>query len=181
MSQDSSETLYCYIHPNRETLLRCNKCERPICTECAVLTPTGYRCKECVKSQQKKFETAQWLDYPLSIAIAGIASFVGSYLSSFLGFFTILIAPVVGVIIAEIVRAITKKRRAKLLFQLVTLSTVLGSFPLLFIKLINLFLVLGAGNISGGIWSLLPLLWQGLYTFLVASTVYYRLSGIKIG
>ena len=51
--------LYCYVHPDRETLLRCNNCERPICTQCAVLTPTGYRCKECIRSQQKKFETAE--------------------------------------------------------------------------------------------------------------------------
>ena len=180
MNQDSSEALFCYIHPNRETLLRCNKCDKPICTECAILTPTGYRCKECVRSHQKKFETAQWLDYPLAIGIAGAASFFGSYISSFLGFFTLLIAPVIGVIIAEIVRAITKKRRAKLLFQLTTAATVLGSLPLLVSKLINLLLILGTGNLAGGFWGLLPIIWQGLYTFLVASTVYYRLSGIKI-
>ena len=23
---------YCYNHPDRETMLRCNRCERPICT-----------------------------------------------------------------------------------------------------------------------------------------------------
>ena len=35
----TNETLYCYIHPNRPTSLRCNRCERPICAEDAVLTP----------------------------------------------------------------------------------------------------------------------------------------------
>ena len=86
MNQVSSEALFCYNHPNRETLLRCNKCDRPICTECAILTPTGYSCKECVRSHQKKFETAQWLDYPAAILIAGAASFFGSYVSSVLCF-----------------------------------------------------------------------------------------------
>ncbi len=51
-------TLHCYLHPERETLLRCNNCERPICTKCAVLTPRlplqGMHPKPA-----KKFETAQ--------------------------------------------------------------------------------------------------------------------------
>ena len=34
-------TLYCYVHPNRETALRCNHCNRPICADCAIRTPTG--------------------------------------------------------------------------------------------------------------------------------------------
>jgi hypothetical protein len=33
----------------RETLLRCNRCDRPMCTECAVQHPVGLRCKECIK------------------------------------------------------------------------------------------------------------------------------------
>ena len=54
-----TDTLYCYVHPNRPTSLRCNRCERPICAECAVRTPTGYRCPECIRSQQKIFDTAK--------------------------------------------------------------------------------------------------------------------------
>ena len=68
-----TETLYCYVHPNRETSLRCNHCERPICADCAVLTPTGYRCKECVKGQQKVFDTSEWYDYVLGFITAGIS------------------------------------------------------------------------------------------------------------
>jgi len=57
MAEDKDpQVMYCYVHPDRETLLRCNRCERPICQSCAVLTPTGYRCKECVRGQQKIFE-----------------------------------------------------------------------------------------------------------------------------
>ena len=53
MTESPNEKMYCYNHPQRETVLRCNRCERPMCTSCAVLTPTGYRCKECVRGQQK--------------------------------------------------------------------------------------------------------------------------------
>jgi len=171
--------LFCYVHPNRETVLRCNRCERPICTECAVLTETGYRCKECVRGQQKVFETAQSSDYLLSIVIAGILAFFGSIIAGFLGFFIIFIAPVIGVVIAEAVRRVTHRRRAKRLFQLTAGAAALGSLPLLLINLLPL-LFLG----SNGGFSLLGiglgLVWRAVYSFLVTSTVYYRLSGIRM-
>ena len=74
---DTPPTLYCANHPTVETTLRCNRCEKPICTKCAVLTPTGYRCKECVRGQQKLFETAQWYDYVIVFIVVGVLSFLG--------------------------------------------------------------------------------------------------------
>ena len=65
-SVETTPKLNCYNHPQRETMLRCNRCERPICSECAVLTPTGYRCKECIRGQQKTFDTSRPLDLPLA-------------------------------------------------------------------------------------------------------------------
>jgi hypothetical protein len=47
----AEEALHCYRHPKRVTLLRCGKCERPICERCVVLSPAGTRCQECSKSQ----------------------------------------------------------------------------------------------------------------------------------
>ncbi len=41
--------MYCYNHPERETLLRCGKCGRPICTECAIRHPVGLRCPQCAQ------------------------------------------------------------------------------------------------------------------------------------
>ena len=46
--EDEEETLYCEVHPERETMLRCNRCGRLMCTECAVRHPVGLRCRECV-------------------------------------------------------------------------------------------------------------------------------------
>jgi hypothetical protein len=48
-SDNEVEMLHCTWHPERETLLRCNRCDRPMCTECAVQHPVGLRCKECIK------------------------------------------------------------------------------------------------------------------------------------
>ena len=38
----------CYRHPDRETYIRCTRCERPICTECMRSAPVGFQCPECV-------------------------------------------------------------------------------------------------------------------------------------
>ena len=40
-SNASEAVFHCKNHPDRETLLRCNKCGEPICTQCAVLTDVG--------------------------------------------------------------------------------------------------------------------------------------------
>lgn len=37
----------CYRHPDREALLRCSRCERPICGDDAIEAPVGYQCPEC--------------------------------------------------------------------------------------------------------------------------------------
>jgi hypothetical protein len=170
----TTTTLYCYNHPDRETMLRCNRCDRPICTSCAVLTPTGYRCKECVRGQQKVFDTAQTIDYPLAFIVAGVLSFAGSIAASFLGFFTLFIAPVIGVILAEAVRWVIRRRRARLLFQLATAGAIAGALPILLSSLFGVFFFHNGG------YGLIGLIWPAVYTFLVASTTYYRLSGIQI-
>ena len=180
MTQVFPSPQYCVFHPSVETNLRCNRCERPICTRCAVLTPTGYRCKECVRGQQKTFETAQTIDYPLAIVIALILGFLGSLIASVMGFFTLFIAPVAGVVIAEAVRMVVRRRRSKRLFQLAAVAAAVGSLPLLLQKLLLLLLVSSGSGLGGGVGLLLPLVWQGVYTFMITSTVYYRLAGIRM-
>ena len=39
----------CYRHPDRETGVRCQRCERPVCTACMVPAPVGVQCVECVR------------------------------------------------------------------------------------------------------------------------------------
>lgn len=165
--------LFCANHPNVETGLRCNNCEKPICAKCAVLTPTGYRCKECVRNQQKVFDTASWYDPGIAFVIAIVLSFLGSLLANVIGFFTLFVAPIAGVAISEAVRFAVQRRRSRRLFQAAALGTVLGSLPLLVNAIIN---TLNFG--LAGIWDLI---WLGFYAFTVSSTVLYRLRGIRIG
>ncbi len=170
---ENTTPLHCANHPTVETTLRCNRCEKPICPRCAVLTPTGYRCKECVHGQQKIFDTAQWYDYLLGFVVAGLLSLVASGLTilvggiGFIGWFLVIVgAPTAGMIIAEAARFVTQRHRSRPLFITILAAVILGALPFLLTRL----LVLDFFGIA----------FQGIYLVLVAPTVYYRLSGIQL-
>lgn len=169
-----STTLYCYVHPTRETALRCNNCGRPICAACAVRTPIGYRCRECVKGQQKVFDTSEWYDYITGFVVAALLSAVASFLVTFIGgigffgwFLIAAGAPSAAVAIAEGVRLVTRKRRSRPLFITVAAGVVLGALPVI------LFQLFFTGN-------LFSILFQVIYLVIAVPVVYSRLSGIQL-
>ncbi len=164
---------YCANHPGVETSLRCNKCGKPICAQCAVRTPTGYRCKECVRGQLKLFDTAQWYDYLLGFGTAGILGLLASYLASlisrlsFIGWILIVIgAPTAGMVIAEGVRLVTRKHRSRPLFITIAAAVVLSALPVIILHLLTL--------------DIFTLIFQGIYLFIATPVVYARLSGIQM-
>ena len=168
-----TETLFCYVHPTRETSLRCNNCNRPICAACAVRTPTGYRCKECVRDRQRTFNTSEWYDFVVGFIVAAVLSGIAAFLVTlvggigFLGWFLIAAgAPTAGVLISEAVRAATNKRRSRPLFITVTVGVVVGALPVILLQLFT-------GNLFG-------IIFQVVYLVIVVPTVYTRLSGIQL-
>ena len=180
-----SDTLYCYIHPNRATTLRCNRCDRPICTECAIRTPTGYRCPECVKQQQKKFDTAEWYDYVVAFVVAAIGSGIASGLilvvsGFFYGLLVLFIAPAAGGVIGNLVLRFIKNRRSRPLFMTAAIGIVVGALPaLLFISLPALLGLLAGG--FRGVTGLLPAIWEVVYLFMAVPAAYTQISGLRIG
>ncbi len=165
--------MYCANHPTVETSLRCNKCGKPICAKCAIRTPTGYRCKECVRGQLKIFDTAVWYDYLLGFLIAGVLGFLASLLASlvsrvgFIGWFLIIIgAPTAGIVIAEGVRLVIRKHRSRALFITIASAVIVGALPVILSQLLSL--------------NLFSLIFQGIYLFIATPVVYTRLSGIQL-
>ncbi len=162
----------CTYHPGVETTLRCNRCDKPICPKCAVRTPTGYRCKDCVQSQQKIFITARWYDYIIGFLAGGFLSTIANFLvvlvSSITGFFSWIIiaagAPSVAIAIAEALRFVTRRHRSKPLFNTVIASIILGALPVAVVNLITL-------NLWG-------LLFQAIYLVISVPIIYTRLSGL---
>lgn len=52
MTQDPTTAAQaCYRHPDRHTLLKCSRCDRPICASCSIDASVGQRCPECVRSE----------------------------------------------------------------------------------------------------------------------------------
>ena len=171
----TDETLYCYIHPNRPTTLRCNRCERPICAEDAVLTPTGYRCKNCIREQQKKFDTAEWYDYIIAFFVAAIGSGIAGILvyilsGFFFGIANLFIAPGAGAVIGNVVLRFIKNRRSRALFITSAVGIVVGVLPAILIILL-----------SFGIGNPIPLIWEVVYLFMAVPAAYTQISGIRIG
>ncbi|MCC6260583.1 MAG: hypothetical protein IT311_06945 [Anaerolineales bacterium] len=165
---------YCYAHPTRETSLRCKRCERYICTACAVHTPTGYLCKDCVRQHQKSFDTALWYDYLIGFGVTCALSLIVSVLvgivSSFIGFYIIVIGALAGGgagrFIADLALRAVKKRRSKALFISCAAGVVVGALP-------SAAFFFFAG-------SLFTLIGLGVYVVVAASTVYARISGIQL-
>ncbi len=185
MTEQTTGTLYCYNHPKRETALRCKRCERPMCTSCAVRTPTGYMCKDCVRQHQKTFDTAVWSDYLIvffaSSFLSGIAAILTIVITSVIwGFFIIGLAPVAGVGIGNLVRRFIRNHRSGALNLTLVAGMIAGAVPVLLVSgLPALFtMIAGGADFMSIIYAFGPLVWQVVYLALGVPAAYYQFSGL---
>lgn len=158
-SDGEPESLTCANHPDRETLLRCNKCGKPICISCAVRTPVGYRCNECVREQQNIYFNALGRDNIVAFAVGFVLTLIVAPIVGFLlgsiGFFGFFIAFIIGsgagTLAARIIRSAVGNRRGRKLPHMAIAGIILGVAPwaLLFL-------------LSGGRAFLMLLLFAGL-------------------
>ncbi|MBN2472279.1 MAG: hypothetical protein JXN59_16260 [Anaerolineae bacterium] len=122
---------FCAVHPERETSLRCNNCGRYMCTQCAVKTPVGYRCRECVRQQQDVYFTANTADYVVGGVTAALCSLGANFLAEVLPpLFTLLLAVAVGGFIPQVVTPLVKRRRGRYMHLVVAAGVALGALPI---------------------------------------------------
>jgi hypothetical protein len=175
------DVFYCANHPETETLLRCNRCNKPICLKCAVQTSVGYRCKECIRNVQSGYFNIENKDYPIalfvSMAVTAVTAPIAGGLIGRFGFFGFLLAFFLGSgaggILAQIIRAAVGRRRGRFLRHFALGGIVLG---VLFGMLLTGLLLGGglAGVIIGflAIFTNLPLL---IFLVLASATAYQLL------
>jgi hypothetical protein len=172
-----SEPMYCINHPNVETYLRCNKCGQPICTKCAVLTPVGYRCKDCVRVQQQVFYAGfRPIHYLVAAAVALPLALVAGWLIPSLGWYAVVLGPLVGMGIAQVAHWAIRRRRGQYTWLVVCACIVVGALPRLLLSLFSLVGLVanpaGPTYYAGG---LLGLVWTIVYVVAATGAAYARL------
>ena len=167
----------CANHPGRPATLRCNRCDKPICYQCAVRTPVGYRCRNCVKTQQAIFYTASPRDYVVAAVITLPLAAIGQFIGPLLGFFALFAGPIVGGLIAELVWRATGKRRGQYTWLVVAACMVVAALPALLGSLLpfGLAMAYGGGLGRAGVYSLMGLLWPLIYLVLAVGSAIARL------
>ena len=171
-SNDGAVVMYCANHPETETYLRCNKCGKPICLKCAVLTEVGYRCKECIREQQNVFYNAMTYDNWIAFAVAaGITMIAWPLVSFFLratGFFGWIIAALVGsgagAALGQIIRQSVGKRRGRYIRHFTLAGIVVGFVASLLITSLAFSTLFPFASLQGILFAILAIVaaWQFL-------------------
>jgi hypothetical protein len=178
-----SEPLYCVNHPTTETYLRCNKCGQPICPKCAVQTPVGYRCRDCINAQQKVFYADfRPVHYAVAAAVALPLALVAGWILPRLGWYTIILGPIAGGGIAEAARWAIRRRRGQYTWVVVCACIIVGASPWLLLSFLSL---VGAAlfpeAMPVAVSGVMGLLWSGVYLMTAVGAAYARLrSGRRV-
>lgn len=74
----------CAYHPDRPALLRCSRCETPICAQDVIEAPVGYQCPRCAEGGapvRRLSDTANFASVTRTLVIAVAVTFVGTELA----------------------------------------------------------------------------------------------------
>jgi hypothetical protein len=126
-----ADTFFCARHPGVETVLRCGRCETPICPKCVVFTDVGARCPTCAPSRKlPQLEVGPvWLARGgLAAAAAGAVVGVlwGLLLPGTFGLLGILVGAGVGYCIGETVAVATNRKAGTVLQTIAGIGAVLA-------------------------------------------------------
>jgi len=103
--------LHCYRHPDRETWVRCGRCDQPICSRCAMQGSVGFRCRQCGRPARDPLTSMRPSQVAIGLAIAVGGGLVVGLAGSRIGFFGLILAWFAGGLIADaILRFVGVKR-----------------------------------------------------------------------
>ncbi|MBU0492193.1 MAG: B-box zinc finger protein [Chloroflexi bacterium] len=108
------ETLYCANHPDTETVLRCSKCAKPICTRCIVQTPVGARCHECANLKRLPiYQVGAGSLLKALLVGTAVAFVVGGLILNVGGWFLLFLAAIPGLAVAQAINWATNYKRGR--------------------------------------------------------------------
>ncbi|MYD36044.1 MAG: hypothetical protein F4X20_03325 [Dehalococcoidia bacterium] len=117
----SIDPVFCLRHRDRETVLRCARCNDPICPECMVQAAVGHICPSCVTWERNpvgQVDNSRLLTAVGAGLGAGILLAIAiSVLSAALGglFFGMILWAVAGYLIGQAVHVAANRSRAPVL------------------------------------------------------------------
>lgn len=129
MMNETSEVLHCRWHPERETMLRCYRCDAPICYECARRTSVGYLCPDCVKAAKRRFERAGIGDLLIGGGLALFFGFIGALIAPHLSWFVIFLAPLYGTLSGNVIWRAVRRRYSERLWWIAAAAFTLPALP----------------------------------------------------
>jgi len=119
--------LFCYRHPDRETLVSCGRCDRPICLKCAMQGPVGFRCRICGKAKfdpMTSFTPAQLVG---GLAFAFMGGGLVAVVAPMIGFFSLFLSFLAGGFIAGSITRVTGYKQGPVMLGVLFGGIVLGS------------------------------------------------------
>ena len=119
--------MFCYRHPDRETWLRCGRCDQPICTKCSVMGPVGARCRVCglrPNDGLSKFTPRQLV---LGTGVTLGAGLALGYVGSQLGWLSIVGGFFLGGFTAELVNRVVGYKRGPVILSMLFGGLIVGT------------------------------------------------------
>jgi hypothetical protein len=168
-----SGAMTCFRHPDRETYVRCGRCDRPICRRCAMDGPVGLRCRDCGKPGPDPLTRLSPSQLAAGVAVGLGAGTIAGFLGLQMGFLLSLCAgPFIGGLIGEGVIRATGYKRGPVVRILVVVGIVGG---LLLAAFLHVSLLVGQAGAPGASAIEAGL---GMATFYVGSSVLYLAAAL---
>jgi hypothetical protein len=140
--------LYCYRHPDRETWVRCGRCDQPICSKCSMQGPVGLRCKQCGRPSRDALATLRPTQLLLAAAVSLGGGAIIGYAGSTLQIYGLVVAFFGGGLIAEALDRVVGIKRGPRILTIAVPGIIAGGL---------------AGGVLSALWS-----WQQMTAYVGA-------------
>ena len=121
-----NEAPTCAKHPKVVTYVRCAACNTPICDRCMVLTPVGYKCRECGLGRQVSLYAPSPAQTVAAGGIGLAAGALGGLVLGSIGFFGLWLAFIFGRFAGTVILKATKEKSGAVMEIVTGIAIVAG-------------------------------------------------------